>query len=73
MRWKMMEHHSCYGSQRFCGSWRSLIDSLLDPNMSTIDTNSNFSIVMGDANITQALAPTSWSRFATPQKFHRTS
>lgn len=35
-----------------CG--RSLIDSLLDPNMSTIDTNTNFSFIMGDANLNQA-------------------
>ena len=35
-----------------CG--RSLIDSLLDPNMSTMDTNTNFSFIMGDANLNQA-------------------
>ena len=35
-----------------CG--RSLIGSLLDPNMSTMDTNTNFSFIMGDANLNQA-------------------
>lgn len=44
---------------------RSLIDSL-DPNMSTIDTNTNFSIVMGDANITQV-----FSRRVEAQGVHR--
>lgn len=35
---------------------RSLIDSLLDPNMSTMDTNTNFSFIMGDANLNQVFS-----------------